>query len=958
MNYKLILLFLLTFLVIHSCIQKPIVQDSISLVAPDDLEVKLWAASPLFYNPTNIDIDAKGRVWVTEAVNYRNFNNDSTKGLHHSQGDRVMILEDKDEDGSADHSKIFVQDTDLVAPVGLAVIGNKVYVSCSPHLIVYTDENGDDQPDKKEIFLTGFGGHDHDHSLHAIVGGPDGHLYFNTGNAGPHMVTDRAGWTLRSGSQYTGGSPYNTINQGNQKSDDGKVWVGGLALKIKPDGTGLKVIGHNFRNSYELVIDSRGDVWQNDNDDQVVACRTSWLPEEGNAGFFSTDGTRSWQADQRPGQDIFDAHWHQEDPGVMPVGDRTGAGSPTGVTYYESDALGEQYRGMLLSAEAGRNTIFAYHPTRYQSGYNLGPRINFITSLNLDNERYVWNDTAANKDQNKWFRPSDVAVGTEGAIYIADWYDPVVGGHQMKDSTGFGRIYRVTSKGKQLKRPVLDLGSAHGQLQALMNPAINVRYAALNQILQSKSQDIPSIKKILSDANPYHRARAIWALAMMGPEGIHEVELLLAGDDLDTKIVAYRALRNAGVDMLPLAKKLLADTSIFIQRELINSISHLPYDIKKPLLLTSLRHFNGVDQWYLEALCRSVTDRESTFLKEAIGLYYADQGDVIQWDDRLEALVWRLHPVDQIDHLVTRITSSALTLPQRTRSLTALAFIKDRAAVAAMMKLSKHESDDISSLAIYWLAFRQNNEWHDLYDWSKWNRNPAFERKLAEQKVKLSKIMDAKLPYDEKKWNAQDLASDSIGGNIVLASIANNKFPKELYKEISHRLLTNKNLSIRVEASQYFKSDSTELNYNIPVIAAQKYDSDHGKQLFATKCSICHRLGGVGLDIGPNLQAIHNKFDRPGLLDALVNPSAGIVFGYEAWSITTTDGQSHVGFLIAENKQSITIKDLAGKNKSLALNSILTRKKYEKSLMPSAGDLRMTAQELADLSGYLLGSNK
>ncbi len=84
-------------------------------------------------------------------------------------------------------------------------------------------------------------------------------------------------------------------------------------------------------------------------------------------------------------------------------------------------------------------------------------------------------------------------------------------------------------------------------------------------------------------------------------------------------------------------------------------------------------------------------------------------------------------------------------------------------------------------------------------------------------------------------------------------------------------------------------------------------------------------------DIGPNLQAIHNKFDRPGLLDALVNQSAGIVFGYEAWSITTTDGQSHVGFLIAENKQSITIKDLAGKNKSLALSSILTRKKYEKT---------------------------
>lgn len=93
--------------------------------------VTLWAESPSFYNPTNIDIDAKGRVWVTEAVNYRNYNNDSTRTLHHSLGDRVMILEDTDDDGIADSSKIFVQDKDLVSPMGIAVIGHKVYISCS-----------------------------------------------------------------------------------------------------------------------------------------------------------------------------------------------------------------------------------------------------------------------------------------------------------------------------------------------------------------------------------------------------------------------------------------------------------------------------------------------------------------------------------------------------------------------------------------------------------------------------------------------------------------------------------------------------------------------------------------------------------------------------------------------------------------------------------------------------------
>ena len=186
----------------------------------------------------------------------------------------------------------------------------------------------------------------------------------------------------------------------------------------------------------------------------------TWLMEGANAGYFSADGTRFWQADRRPGQDTFTAHWHQDDPGVLPAGDNTGAGAPAGVVRYESDAAGQPVsraaverrcrpqRRVRLSPEAARGAGFALE------------RFDFLSSLPAPNANYIWNQV--DQDRRKWFRPSDVAVGPDGAIYVADWFDPIVGGHQMHDRRGYGRIYRITPKGRRLTTPAIDLTTTAG----------------------------------------------------------------------------------------------------------------------------------------------------------------------------------------------------------------------------------------------------------------------------------------------------------------------------------------------------------------------------------------------------------------------------------------------------------------------------------------------------------------
>lgn len=838
------------------------------LFVPPDLEVTLWAGSPMFNNPTNMDVDYKGRIWITEAVNYRNYRNNDSFFLHRNKGDRVVILEDTDQDGIADTSKVFVQDTDLISPIGIAVLGNKIIVSCSPNLIVYTDENGDDVPDKKEILLSGFGGKDHDHSLHAVYGGPDGNLYFNTGNAGPHIVTDKSGWTLRSGSMYTGGSPYNEKNQGNMVSDDKKIWTGGLALRMNPEGKQLKVLGHNFRNSYEVIPDSYGNLWQNDNDDEVLACRTSWLMEGGNAGYFSEDGTRNWKADQRPGQEIPVAHWHQDDPGVMPSGDITGAGAPTGVTIIEGDELGEQYRGMLLSADAGRNIIFGYHPQVSQSGYNIGKRENFISSLDNSNENYVWNDSTLKNQVNKWFRPSDVTIGTDGAIYVADWYDPVVGGHLMQDSTGFGRIYRIARKDKKMRTPSFDLNTTEGQILALKNPAINVRYEGFRQLKAKGESVVETVKKLLEDENQYIRARATWLLSQSGNPGRHEVEKLLNDKNEMIRSTAYRALRQVDSSILPVARKMASDTSLFVRREVAVSLTDVPYPDKKEIILGLIASCE--DKWMLETIGKSLEGHESEIYTE-LKKYLKQEGPSSEWNEKMSMIAWRLHPVVSVNDFAMRAKDTSLSIRQRKYALTALGFIKNANAVKQLKAISKNDNADIAETAKFWLSFLS--------------------------------------PGSVNEPNSQS--------SIVLAKPVPGK------------------------------------RYSIDNILKLKPDINKGGKLFTSACRTCHKAGKEGSTVAPNLTLITKKYDDRQLLNAIINPDAAVAFGYEPWLINTKDKKTFYGFLISDNDQYMTIRDIAGKNIQVKKSSIDSSKKQDKSLMPEPSQLGLSEQNLADIVNYL-----
>src|SRR5690606_39031040 len=107
----------------------------------------------------------------------------------------------------------------------------------------------------------------------------------------------------------------------------------------------------------------------------------------------------------------------------------------TGTAFYENGALGDAWRGTFFAAEPGRNAIFAYQPDRQGAGFRLDRR-DFMAS----NTEGQWAGTdftggpqTTTAEVSTLFRPSDIAVGPDGALYVSDWIDPIVGFHQDLD---------------------------------------------------------------------------------------------------------------------------------------------------------------------------------------------------------------------------------------------------------------------------------------------------------------------------------------------------------------------------------------------------------------------------------------------------------------------------------------------------------------------------------------------
>jgi putative membrane-bound dehydrogenase-like protein len=969
-----------------------------ALATPPDLAATLFAAEPLLSSPADIDVDARGRVWVCEVVNYRGKKNTRP------EGDRILVLEDTDGDGVADKQTVFHQGRDVDSALGICVIGEgpgrKVIVSCAPDVFIFHDDDGDLKADRRESLFTKIGLPQHDHSVHAFVVGPDGRWYFNFGNTGK-AVHDKDGQPVKD-------------RFGNVVDDSGKPYRQGMVFRCRPDGSDFEVLGHNFRNNYEVAVDSFGNLWQSDNDDDGNrGVRINFVMEYGNYGYVDERTGAGWRVPRTNLEvEIPLQHWHQNDPGVVPNLLQTGGGSPTGICVYEGGLLPERFRGSLIHCDAGPNVVRAYHVASHGAGF---------TALS---------ETLVDGVADRWFRPSDVCVAPDGSLIVADWYDPGVGGHGMAD-TEKGRLYRIAPVGSKWSVPAVDMRSVANAVAALASPNLCTRAMALDRLAQEPDAAATAIEEALAKPNDERFAvRLAWAGGMLPGRAAATIQALLASNDPSMRIVGLRMCRRAEDDVLGAVERLVADPSAAVRREAAIALKGIAGGrADHAWAELAARHTAG-DRWELESLgigadglwdgrleawlaktsgpknivgreivwrsrgeksaamlCMLIEYPDVTTVESLALLRALDFQDRSRVDEAIRELLARLWspstPEEKrrviLPELVMRLPAGAavdtaistriIEAADAARGTRQFVDIVRRFRLASrwpeVMELAAAEGTDDQLAAAAVGALIDGGE-TDLLEAEIAKAGPAAARLLMAVGIHGSGksldvlealVIDASAMPDIKVAALRALARSQSGAKTLVRMAKAGTLTGQLPQVAAVAIASCPWADVRQAAADVLPMPKAKEGALPPVADLMKQggNATRGKAVFAGAgtCAKCHVVGAEGKSVGPNLSGIGVKLSKSALYEAILAPSAAISHNYETHTVVLDDGRSMTGLLVSQSPAEVVIRGADGIDMTTPSGEIAELVKQPVSLMPADLAATLSAQELVDLVAWL-----
>lgn len=922
--------------------------------------VDLVAAEPDIVQPIAMCFDARGRLWVAEAVTY-------PQRAPEGQGtDRILILEDGDGDGKFETRKVFAEKLNLVS--GLEVGFGGVFVGAAPYLLFIPDADGDDRPDgEPRVILDGFGYQDTHETLNSFIWGPDGWLW------GCHGIFSHSKVGVP-------GTP-----------DERRIPLNAGVWRFHPVTKTFEVVSHGTSNPWGLDFNDWGDAF-------VEACVIPHLWHMIPGGHYQRQaGVGFNPAIYDPIPTIADhqhwtgsisehAHWGHENAVNRAVSDAGGGHAHSGFAICLSDAFPASFR----------NDAFFFN----------------IHGHRMNHDKLVRNgsgwtgkhapDVMLSNDQ--WFLGVSIRPGPDGAFYCNDWYD-ATSCHRtdpLRWDRGNGRIYRLRHgdlkpwKGDVSKWSDLQLAQAQaGRDEWALRMA--------RRVLQERSSDgkrlAPEAVALLKETMSGHpdetrRLRAMWALHACGKinrDGLHAL--------IDDPMPGLRAwaVRFSAEAKMEGTEALLAELagkeeSPRVQLELCSAMQRVDREAAMTVAMRLAPRISSADPnlvrmlWFgMEQGVPAMPDRA---LKVALS---SDDPRLLSWVTR------RMEPGQGLNPLFQALEENMGHHDKLLKAIGARLefFPEERLSPAHAAKLARLDNGKEGLARI--LAARAGDPSAIDKVWkSALSQEDSLESRRAavrtlgalpegnEERWKLL-LGDTDLRFDVLEANPRLLESAEVEAilsgllveeknRVARLALRSSKLPeilrwlktgrirtKEVSPDVAAILRESKDPALKEEFIGLFGNagqDADERREQIssweakltPQVLANA-DPRTGREIFDRTCGACHRLFNEGGGIGPELTGGDRGSVRH-WLDNILDPNALIGEGYELCEISKKDGTSVVGMLAGENDREYILK-LADGESRVPKSQTVSKKMLGISMMPEGLLTGLSDDEVAELIRYL-----
>jgi len=559
------------------------IRESISPTIADGLKLTLWASDSLAPDPIAMQVDNKGRVyltrtnrqknsefdirghqdWMTRSISLQSVE-DRRKFLHETfapekskenewfpdlnedgshdwkdltvEKDEIWMLEDTNNNGVADKSTRILEDfNDEITDVAgaLLVRENDVFVGVGPDMWRMTDTNDDLNLDEKTSLAHGFAVHIGfaAHGMSGAIEGPDGKIYWGIGDIGANLTT-------------VDGQKLKYPNQG-------------VIVRSNPDGSNFEVFARGLRNTHEFVFDAYGNIISSDNDGDHAgeSERLVHLVEGSDSGWRSNwqygkytdpknNSYKVWMDEK-----LFTPRWEGQAAYIVPPIKNFHNG-PTGMTYNPGTALGKDWLNKFFLVE------FVGNPDRSNIwSFDLTPK---GASFDLKTDTSVLSGVL----------PTGIQFGPDGAMYLADW----ITGWGTKN---YGRVWKLDvsdskndlEKERQETKRLITLDykeqSTEELVKLLSYGDMRIRKKAQFQLVKNGSKGYKALKEVSANSeSQFARIHAIWGIGQVADKEASKAEPLVALlADSDAEIISQAAkvlgdvkYTEAGSKLIPLLK--------------------------------------------------------------------------------------------------------------------------------------------------------------------------------------------------------------------------------------------------------------------------------------------------------------------------------------------------------------------------------------------------------------------